>query len=202
MANKKISELENLLSSKTTGSDSMAIVNGGATKKITLETLKQVLTLLGFEFNSVHVNPVKLGKPIPNTIESDGSKLYYVNSKGVRIELTEENSSSFYTANGALSSDRVVTTEAHSLSISTNGASGDAVVHLEQGGGDQSRVLDVYQQTGSSATNNIRLGDSSKYYLAAGSNGLWFTDNAQVTRVVFDQTGKSGCWNYHSSIIY
>jgi hypothetical protein len=89
MSDKKISQLDNLLAINAVGTDFLPIVNGGTTKRISLTTLKEILTGLGFSFQEVVFNP-NTPSTTPYSLYVSGDQPYYVDGTGTPFKIAIE----------------------------------------------------------------------------------------------------------------
>jgi hypothetical protein len=86
MSDKKISQLENLLAVNAVGTDFLPIVNGGTTKRISLDALKEILTGLGFNFQELVFNPTT-PSTTPYSLYVSGNRPYYVDGAGISYDI-------------------------------------------------------------------------------------------------------------------
>lgn len=87
MSDKRISQLENLLVSTANAVDTLPIVSGGTTKKVSLENLKLILTNLGFEFNELVFVAQNEVSDTPNSIVVSQDVVYFNDRNGNSLEI-------------------------------------------------------------------------------------------------------------------
>lgn len=87
MSDKRISQLENLLVSTANAVDTLPIVSGGTTKKVSLENLTLILTNLGFEFSELVFVAQNEVSDTPNSIVVSQDVVYFNDSNGNSLEI-------------------------------------------------------------------------------------------------------------------